>query len=83
MWMIVRKRQKSIGGNESTLALKPTGRVISSLKQRIPVAPQNLRTSAQQKLPPAYRNNQTNVCNGPINLYHAGYDEVFKLKGNQ
>ena len=35
-------RDDSVGDDESTLALKPMGRIIQSLtKQRVPVAPQN------------------------------------------
>ena len=36
-----RKQQKSAGNDRSTLTLKFMGRVIQSLKQRVPVGPQN------------------------------------------
>ena len=39
--IIVRKRQKSTGNHESTLALKPMGRVIPYRKQRVPGARQD------------------------------------------
>ena len=45
MRIITRKREK----NASTLALKPTGRVNLSPKQRIPAAPQSGDLSPQKK----------------------------------
>ena len=42
------KREQSTGDDGSTLALKPTGRVNQSPKQRAPVAPQNGDLSQQK-----------------------------------
>ena len=44
----MRKREQSAGDDGSTLALKPTGRVNRSLKQKAPVAPQNGDLSPQK-----------------------------------
>ena len=41
LWIIACKGQKSTGHDESTLTLKLMGGVITSPKQRVPVAPQN------------------------------------------
>ena len=37
--IVVRKQQKSAGDDQSTMALKPVGKVIRSPKQRVLVAP--------------------------------------------
>ena len=41
LWIDVCKRQKSTSDRESTLTLKSMGRIISSPKQKVPVAPQD------------------------------------------
>ena len=42
------KQGQSVGNDGSTLAFKPTGRVNRSLKQRVPLAPQNGDLSLQK-----------------------------------
>ena len=46
--IVVRKRQKSTGDDESTLVLKTMGRITRSAKQRVPVVPQNGHRSTKK-----------------------------------
>ena len=48
--IIMHKQEQSSGDDGYTLALKPMGRVNQSLKQQVPVAPQNGDLSPQKKL---------------------------------